>query len=152
MADKSRLPILGLITVLTGPMKGRSFQIHKPLTLIGRDPAKNDVVINDTFVSLHQARLRWRNGSSIIESLDQKNLVQVNEQIIHQVILNDNDIIGLGVETTIRFLSSDEAQETSQTDVTVIMPLFHWSIPSLEVSSNISSKKKTYLINKDSLS
>jgi pSer/pThr/pTyr-binding forkhead associated (FHA) protein len=69
MADKSRLPILGLITVLTGPMKGRSFQIHKPLTLIGRDPAKNDVVINDPFVSLQQARLRWRNGSSIIECL-----------------------------------------------------------------------------------
>jgi pSer/pThr/pTyr-binding forkhead associated (FHA) protein len=58
----SRKPMATLEVINEGPMKGTKFEIHTPLTNIGRGP-HNDVPLNDESVSDSHAKILKRDGS-----------------------------------------------------------------------------------------
>ncbi len=57
-----RTPMATLEVINEGPMKGTKFDIHTPLTNVGRGP-HNDVVLNDESVSDSHAKILKRDGS-----------------------------------------------------------------------------------------
>ncbi|MEO8957182.1 MAG: FHA domain-containing protein, partial [Ktedonobacteraceae bacterium] len=84
MTATSTSPDAGSIKFLTGPLAGRTFQINKAITTIGRE-ANNDIIVKgDQKVSRNHARIIWRNGAWSIEKLSQQNIVTVNAQQVQQ--------------------------------------------------------------------
>jgi ABC-type multidrug transport system ATPase subunit/pSer/pThr/pTyr-binding forkhead associated (FHA) protein len=96
-------PVPCSIKFVTGPLAGKTFQIQKAVTQIGRD-ASNDIVVFDPKVSRHHARLVWQNGSWSIENLSQKSTVLINQNNVQQAILQHNSTIVLGDDTTFIFI------------------------------------------------
>ncbi|GCE48601.1 ABC-type multidrug transport system ATPase subunit [Thermosporothrix hazakensis] len=92
------------VQFLTGPLKGKSFPLNKPLITLGRE-GSNDVVIPDPKVSRHHARITWNNGSWMLENLSQHSIVTVNQNKIQQAAISHNTIVGLGEDTTFVFLA-----------------------------------------------
>src|SRR5207245_2457152 len=80
----SNSPDTGSIKFLTGPLAGKTFQINKPITTIGRDATNDIVVKGDQKVSRSHARLIWHNGTWSIEKLALQNIVTVNQQQVQQ--------------------------------------------------------------------
>lgn len=104
MTATSTSPDSGSIKFLTGPLAGRTFQINKAITTIGRE-ANNDIIVKgDQKVSRNHARIIWRNGAWSIEKLSQQNIVTVNAQQVQQTSIADGNTIGLGEDTTFLFL------------------------------------------------
>ncbi len=104
MTATSTSPNSGSIKFLTGPLAGRTFQINKAITTIGRE-ANNDIIVKgDQKVSRNHARIIWRNGAWSIEKLSQQNIVTVNAQQVQQTSIVDGNTIGLGEDTTFLFL------------------------------------------------
>ncbi len=58
----SRKPLATLEVINEGPMKGTKFEIHTPLTNVGRGP-HNDVALQDESVSDSHAKILKRDGS-----------------------------------------------------------------------------------------
>lgn len=101
------------ITFVAGPLTGKTYQINKPITTIGRDPA-NDISIADPVLSRRHAQLIWKNGTWSIEKLSLANTVSLNQQDVQQASLANGDTIGLGPATSFLFLSSaDEVKPSS---------------------------------------
>lgn len=128
MSADSKPPFVSSIKFLTGPLAGKTFQIQKAVTELGRD-ANNDIVIFDPKVSRQHAYIRWGNGSWIIENRSQKGPVTVNQRRIQKVALEHNSIVGLGDDTTFVFLT--EVQPTIPS-IAAVQP----SQPIAPVSSN----------------
>ena len=55
--DEEAAPVLAWLTVLDGPMRGATFDVTRPNTLVGRDPAGNHTVLNDGRISRRHAEL-----------------------------------------------------------------------------------------------
>src|SRR5579884_479727 len=91
------------IKFVNGPLAGKTFQIQKAITQIGRD-ASNDIVVFDPKVSRHHARLVWQNGAWNIENLSQKSTVLVNQSNVQQAVLQTNSTIVLGDDTSFVFI------------------------------------------------
>jgi ABC transport system ATP-binding/permease protein len=91
------------IKFVSGPLAGKTFQIQKAITQIGRD-ANNDIVVFDPKVSRHHARLVWQNGAWNIENLSQKSTVLVNQTNVQQMVLQTNSTIVLGDDTSFVFI------------------------------------------------
>src|SRR5436305_1145550 len=96
-------PAAGAIKFLTGPLTGKSFQLFKPITTIGRDPT-NDIVVFDPKVSRSHARITQDNGTWRIENLSQKSIVLVNQSNVQQAILQHNARVNLGDDSSFVFL------------------------------------------------
>ena len=62
MPSASRNPLATLEVINEGPMKGTKFEIHTPLTNVGRGP-HNDVSLQDESVSDSHAKILKREGS-----------------------------------------------------------------------------------------
>ena len=103
-------PDSGSIKFLTGPLAGKTFQINKPITTIGRDATNDIVVKGDQKVSRSHARLIWNNGSWSIEKIAPQNTLTVNQQQVQQAGIFDNSTISLGDDTTFLFLIRAEVQ------------------------------------------
>jgi ABC-type multidrug transport system ATPase subunit/pSer/pThr/pTyr-binding forkhead associated (FHA) protein len=101
----NKSPGSGSLRFLTGPLAGTIFQIGKPLTTIGREPA-NDIVISDPSVSRQHARLVYNGVQWTIEKLAAQNIVTVNQRNVQQAVISDRDTIGLGTGTTFLFVIS----------------------------------------------
>ncbi len=114
MEPEEQSPGLASITFLTGPLTGQTFRITRAVTTIGRELDNDLVVKGDLKVSRHHARLSWRDGSWTIENCSQHSKLLVNQHDAQQVSLQDGDLIGLGEETTFRFVTS--AAELSDDD------------------------------------
>jgi ABC-type multidrug transport system ATPase subunit/pSer/pThr/pTyr-binding forkhead associated (FHA) protein len=163
------------IKFLSGPLAGKTVQINKPVTTIGRSPNNDIVVRDDPRVSRQHARLVWNDGSWSIEKHPQAvSPVTVNSQSVQQAALSDGMTIGLGEGTSFVFLTQTATQvpqkvsETLQSwplaapeqvataalrsrvgedrrpDETIIAQPEARGIPSLELSSNAFTDKKTY--------
>ena len=102
-------PFSTSIKFVSGPMEGQSFFIYKPATTIGRDDTNNIVIRNDRKVSRFHARLLWKDGAWIIERLSQSTFLTVNRQKVQQALIANNDIIGLGEDSSFVFLISTPA-------------------------------------------
>src|SRR5207237_4546322 len=101
----NKSPVLGSIQVLTGPQAGNTFQLSKPITTIGRDPAQNDIVLSDPSISRNHARIVTTGSEWKIENLTQNNTITVNSRSIRQETIHDRDTIGLGTGVTFLFLT-----------------------------------------------
>ena len=88
-------PTLASIKFLTGSLAGNTYQITKPKITLGREPA-NDIVLSDSSVSRHHARITLNNGTWTITKLARQNTVIVNHRDVQQSAINDRDTIGLG--------------------------------------------------------
>src|SRR5581483_5880545 len=91
------------IKFVNGPLAGKTFQLQKSVTQIGRD-ASNDIVVFDPKVSRHHARIIWQNGSWSIEKLSQSSTVLVDMQNVQQATLQHNSTIVLGDDTSFLFI------------------------------------------------
>src|SRR5438105_7979273 len=102
MQVESSPPIPCSIKFVNGPLMGKTFQIQKAVTQIGRD-ASNDIVVFDPKVSRHHARLVWQDGSWSIEKLSQNSTVLINQNNVQQAVLQHNSTIVLGDDTSFLF-------------------------------------------------
>ena len=93
----------GAIRFLSGPLAEKTIYIQKSVTIIGRD-AQNDIVVFDPKVSRRHACIRMVNGSWSIENLSQSSYIIVNQQRIQQGILQHNNVVSLGENTSFVFL------------------------------------------------
>src|SRR5258706_9587246 len=91
------------ITFLSGPLTGKTFQITKPLTTIGRH-IDNDIIVPDQKISRYHAQLVWNEGTWSIEKLSQTRPVTVDGQSIEKATLTHDCTIGLGKESSFHFL------------------------------------------------
>ena len=105
MSAVNKPPALGSIQMLTGPQAGSTFQLSKPVTTIGRDPAQNDIVLTDASISRNHARIVNNGFEWSIENLTQGNTITVNSRSVRQETLHDRDTIGLGAAVTFLFLT-----------------------------------------------
>jgi len=105
----------GLISIrfVSGPLAGHTYQINKPMTTIGRDPATNDIVVTDPSVSRQHARLVWQHGTWSIEKLARENSMTLNQRDLQlqQAPLRDRDTIGLGSGTSFLFLIGPDTSQ-----------------------------------------
>ena len=93
----------GAIRFLSGPLAEKTIYIQNSVTIIGRD-AQNDIVVFDPRVSRRHACIRMVNGSWSIENLSQSSYITVNQQQIQHGILQHNNVVGLGENTSFVFL------------------------------------------------
>ena len=91
------------IRFLSGPLVEKTIAIQKPVTIIGRDP-QSDIVVFDPRVSRRHACIRMTNDSWSIENLSQSSYITINQQRMQQGILQNNNIVGLGEDTSFVFL------------------------------------------------
>ena len=115
-------PESGAIKFLTGPLAGKTYQITKPITTIGRESTNDIVVKGDQRVSRSHARIIWQNGSWSIEKLSPQNMMTVNRVPVQQATIADGNTIGLGEDTT--FLFQVRAQAQAATPTPPIVPLY----------------------------
>jgi ABC transport system ATP-binding/permease protein len=92
------------IRFLSGPLVEKTISIQKPVIIIGRDP-QSDIVVFDPKVSRRHARIRIENGTWSIENLSQSSYITINQQQIQQGILQHNNVVGLGENTSFVFLA-----------------------------------------------
>lgn len=91
------------IQFLSGPLADKTISIQKPVTEIGRD-GQNDIVVQDQRVSRRHACIRWQSGSWTIENLSQTSFVAIDQQRVRQGILQHNNVVSLGENTSFIFL------------------------------------------------
>ncbi len=111
MEPETRPSALASITFLTGPQAGKTFYITRAVTTIGRESDNDLVLKGDLKVSRRHARLLWRDGAWSIENLSQNAKLTVNQQSVQQASIQDGAVVGLGDETTFRFVVQAAAED-----------------------------------------
>ncbi len=167
-------PDASSIQFLSGPLTGKTLQLHKPVMQIGRDTS-NDIIIFDPKVSRFHARLIWNNGTWSIENLSQKSVVTVDQNRVQRSVLQHNSRVILGDDTSFIFLMNAPAspfanapaavgtppmQQQALAQVTPLPPVMPpiqpstpmapvdrtaiANMPVLEVSSNVHRDKQSH--------
>lgn len=67
MCAVNRPTDMGAIKFLKGRQAGKTYQITKPITALGRDPTRNDIVIDELTVSREHAELVCNNGFGVLK-------------------------------------------------------------------------------------
>lgn len=85
------------LVVRAGPRAGTQFGlgISRP-NIIGRDPNKADIIIDEDSVSREHARVRFENGQFVIYDMASTGGTHVNGNVVQRQMLYDNDRINLG--------------------------------------------------------
>ncbi len=102
MEEKNKLEFL------SGVNKGSTYALTKNEVRLGR-AQDNDIVIEDSLVSRHHAKIFIEHHSVVIEDLDTANGTFVNQKRIERHILSSGDIIQIGSET-FRFGSKEKME------------------------------------------
>ncbi len=85
---------------------GHSYQLNRGETTLGRS-ARNDLKFDDSTISREHAKIIEENGHFRLIDLGSANGTRVNNRIIRQaVLLEQDDIIQLGDNTVLRFLTA----------------------------------------------
>lgn len=166
--DNEQKPVNGvLIRFITGPLEAKTIPIKKPVTVIGRD-STSDIVILDQRVSRRHACIRWQDESWTIENLSQTSLLAINQKRVQQGVLEHNSVVHIGEGISFVFLlqqavakpvpaallvtepmsPAHQVSPDAASFNTVIASTSRSGLPSLTVSSNIHSERKTHLLNK----
>jgi predicted component of type VI protein secretion system len=99
------------LVIQQGPNVGSAYPLRSPIVAIGRS-ADNQVVLDDTEVSRHHARLTWQGNAYMLEDLGSANGTWVNgARITSPVLLRPGDSIGLGKRVSLAL--SDHPQVAS---------------------------------------
>jgi len=106
MVERTRLlgtppPPVGWLVIMEGKRRGRDFRLGQ-ITNIGRDPMRNDIILDDDAVSAEHARIRLEGKQFVLYDLASTNGTFVNKKPIDKQVLLDGDEITIG-ETTLVF-------------------------------------------------
>jgi len=94
------------LVINSGPDQGTEIPLEKAEISIGRD-VKNDIVINDSEVSRHHARLLLRTNTYVIEDTGSTNGTFINNQRLTSPIpLKAGELIFLGENVCLAFQST----------------------------------------------
>ncbi len=98
-----------------GPRAGKEFQL-RDVTNIGRDGARNDIVVDDVAVSRQHAKVRFKDGQFVLYDLASANGTFVNGEEIQKHALTQGDTIKMGesvfVFMEVRTEEGEGAKET----------------------------------------
>ncbi len=141
MSNVNQPPGFGSIRFLTGPLMGTTIQLSKPVITIGRDKS-NDIPVADPRVSRYHARLLWNNGSWSIEKLSQTSTVAVNQRHVQQSVIYDNNIVGLGEDSSFLFLLPQIAVNTQMEEAQ------RWKPQSPSENRDVSAPSGTLPLNR----
>jgi two-component system, cell cycle response regulator len=102
------------LLVISGVAIGRMFKLSKPETIVGRgDDA--DVLIDDTAISRHHAKLQLSSGKTfVVEDLGSKNGTFFKGQRIQRVELHEGDRFQIGSSTILKLTYQDNIEEEFQ--------------------------------------
>ncbi len=101
-----------LLIMRTGPNPGKTFELTKTETYIGRD-INNDIVINDSEVSRKHARLIVQAGGYVLEDLGSTNGTFVNGQrLMGPHVLRPGELVMLGENVSLAFETGYDADAT----------------------------------------
>lgn len=117
----SAQPPEAALEFLAGPLAGVILRVSRPVTTLGRHMG-NDIVLMDPKVSRVHARLAWSDGEWAIANNSQTSTITVNGEPSERAILSDGDVVGIGEDTTFRFIATTDAAEVyraAPTDVTL---------------------------------
>lgn len=89
------IPEAGIIVFMAGPMAGRQTPLGKSI-VVGRDPARARVVINDPQVSGAHCVLEYTPGGVMLKDLASTNGTFVNGNRVEEKLLKHGDVIMLG--------------------------------------------------------
>ena len=168
--DIEQKPITGVaIRFLTGPLEGKVIPLKQPVTVIGRDPT-SDIVILDQRVSRRHACIRWQDGAWTIENLSQTSFIALNQQRVQRGMPGPDSIVHIGEGVSFAFMIQPPPAQSSQpliearaTEPVSPGPQSHddsdspktmlaiesrSGLPSLTVSSNIHSDRQHFMLNK----
>lgn len=139
----SPIPVV-TVNFIDGSEKGKTFRIHKPVTIIGHELSK-DIVIQGLSLSPEFARIISDNGAWRIEKRSQDIIVKVNEHVvIEKATLHDGDTIGFGpVIAAFRF---ENPLEGGRTQLLSPDPDKSPDEPLLEITSNTSQIRAKYTL------
>jgi hypothetical protein len=111
-ADVPEAELLGLpegkrvsVAVLQGADSGTIFSVEKPLVVIGR--AEADLVLNDSEVSRHHARLEFKGINVMLRDLKSTNGTYVNEQRVTATALAHQTEFRVGASTLMLILTDE---------------------------------------------
>lgn len=111
-ADVPEAELLGLpqgkrvsVAVLQGADSGTIFLVEKPLVVIGRTEA--DLVLNDSEVSRHHARLEFKGINITLRDLKSTNGTYVNEQRVTTTALSHQTEFRVGASTLMLILTDE---------------------------------------------
>lgn len=94
------------LLVRQGPRAGQTFDLNKPVILIGRE-AGNEIILEDPQVSRHHARLTQQGGGYIVEDMGSTNGTFINgRRVLGATPLNFGDALGLGDTIVLEVQSS----------------------------------------------
>ncbi|MEA3310177.1 MAG: SPFH domain-containing protein [Chloroflexota bacterium] len=93
--------VWGQLVVVSGPKQGVIFPLRSPLVTLGR-AGDNDIVLQDSSVSGHHARIEQRGAQSFVVDANSSNGTFVNGQRITQAQLTGGEVILMG-DTHLRF-------------------------------------------------
>lgn len=91
-------PASGSLRVVKGPDQGKVFQLKEATIVMGRHEGC-DIVLNDSSVSRHHARLELHRGRYTIEDLGSTNGTMVNGIKIGTKVLEPGDTVIIGTTT-----------------------------------------------------
>jgi pSer/pThr/pTyr-binding forkhead associated (FHA) protein len=74
---------------------GRSFELRRPVTSIGR-ALENDIVISDSRISRFHLEVRWEQGEYRFRDLGSTNGTRIAEKADGRQTLRDGDVLLLG--------------------------------------------------------
>ena len=94
-ALKKEAVIQPTVEVVTGLANEKVFNLGQEKLTIGRSNY-NALVLDDEKVSRSHAEIHFEDGYYVVEDLNSTNGVQVNEQLIHKMLLKSGDRITLG--------------------------------------------------------
>lgn len=100
----AELPALAWLVERNGPRPGREHRLRTEVR-IGRDPARCEVVLDDTKVSAEHAYIRMEGGEFILYDLASTNRTFVNGKETQKHVLRDGDEIGLGPNAILSFMA-----------------------------------------------
>lgn len=89
-------------TVISGSMRGSVRLMGSDQFIIGRSPECEFVLVNDPKCSRRHASVQWTAQGVEVTSLNDKNLVHVNDVEVQSAHIKDGDILTLG-ETKVQF-------------------------------------------------
>lgn len=94
----------GWLVIRQGPRVGQQFGLGMSSpNVIGRDPNKADIIIDEDSVSREHARVRFENGQFILYDMASTGGTYVNGNMVQRQMLYDDDKIRLGrVEMTFK--------------------------------------------------
>lgn len=100
---------LAWLVIRSGMRIGKEFRLGEE-TDIGRDSARNDIVVDDAAVGRQHAKIRLEGEQFVIYDLASRNGTFVNDQQIQKQVLVNGDSIRMG-QTTFTFMEITEKKE-----------------------------------------